>query len=116
MRISSVLILIAAEVTQALGSSILKYAMIYRKSPNPNTLAFWLIVLLALVCFGGGFPLYASSLARMKLSVAQPVFSATMFVLVTCISFIFFKETITALRIIGMVVIIIGIVMVVIQQ
>ena len=116
MRFVSLLILIAAGVTQAAGASILKYAMEYKKSPAPNLTTFWLLVLLALACFGAGFPLYASALSRMKLSVVQPVYSGMIFLLVTIASLIIFKETFSALRIVGMAVIVIGMVLVAFQS
>jgi multidrug transporter EmrE-like cation transporter len=115
MRFVSFLILVAAGVTQAAGASILKYAMEYRKSASPNMTVFWLVALLALACFGAGFPLYASALSRMKLSVVQPIYSGMIFLLVTIASLFIFKETFSVIRVVGMVVIVVGMVLVAFQ-
>jgi hypothetical protein len=58
------------------------------------------------------FPLFAIALSRTRLSVAQPVFSATSYVAVVAISLLLFREPLVFSKLIGICIISIGVVLV----
>lgn len=66
-------------------------------------------VWIGLVCFGIAFVLYAFSLTKLKLSVAYPIMTSAGFVIVSLFSHFLFKENLTVLKIVGMIVIAVGI-------
>jgi multidrug transporter EmrE-like cation transporter len=112
MNLVMTLIIIAAGVINAAGSALLKYAMIYRSGQNARVALFYVLIVLAMGLFAGGFPLYATALSRAKLSAAQPVFSATTYVATFLVSLLILKEPIVPLRVAGIAVIIAGITLV----
>ncbi len=64
---------------------------------------------LALLTFGAGFPLYTLGLAKLRLSTAQPVFSASMFISTALIAALLFKESIGIAQLLGIGLILSGI-------
>jgi multidrug transporter EmrE-like cation transporter len=112
MNMVLVLALVGAGVINAAGSSVMKYAMTLKSSGSPNVIAFWLLMLLSVSLYGGCFPLYAAALAKARLSVAQPIFSAASYLAVALTAVLFFNEPLTVLKTVGLAVIVIGIVMV----
>jgi multidrug transporter EmrE-like cation transporter len=112
MNVHPVVFLIAAGFMNAAGTAAIKYATTYRKLDNPSMAVYYLLFGVALVLYGASFPLFATALGRIKLSVGQPVFSATTFLVSTAVSLLLLKEAISLLQGLGMVVILAGIVMV----
>lgn len=113
MNLVSIVIIVAAGLINAAGSAVLKFGFAYRNAANSSVLIYWLIMLGAMLLFGGCFPLYAIGLSRSKLSTAQPVFSATSYVSIAVVSILFFKEALVPLKVAGIAAIIVGMVMVV---
>ena len=66
---------------------------------------FWL----ALAFYGVGFLSYTIALSRLELSKAYPVSSAAAIVAIATVSFLFFRESVDALKIIGLVLLVSGI-------
>ncbi|MCL4466019.1 MAG: EamA family transporter [Chloroflexi bacterium] len=98
---------------QGSGASVIKYATLYRRRQESRLAGFVLLMGLAFLLFGCGFPIYTYGVSLTKLSTAQPVFSATIFVTTTLASALFFRERLSLLRLAGMAAIIAGIVMVI---
>jgi len=113
MNVVSIAIIAAAGIINASGSAVLKYAMNYKAGPDPNMLRYGILVLAAMMLYGGCFPLYAMGLSRARLSTAQPTFSAVSYLSTTLIALLFFSEPFLPLKIGGLAVIIVGMVMVV---
>ncbi len=113
MNLSNTALIVSAGLINAAGSSVMKYAMSYRTTPAASTAVYWLLMLAAMTLYGGCFPLFAIGLSRSRLSVAQPVFSATSYVAIALVALFFFREAFAPLKIAGLVVIVAGIVMVV---
>jgi multidrug transporter EmrE-like cation transporter len=101
--------LAASAVVQASGSALMKYATSFKAGPFQSQPKFLAFTAAAMVLFGCGFPLYMVGLSRLKLSVAQPVFSASMFVVTTIIAMTFFRESIRAGQVVGLALILGGI-------
>ncbi len=112
MGLLSVASIVFAAIMNAAGSSILKYSSNYRALPNSKVDIYWLIFVGAIGLFGGSFPFYAYGLSKMRLSVAQPIFSVGSYVALALIAFFFFKDSYSILKIVGLVVIIGGVLMV----
>jgi multidrug transporter EmrE-like cation transporter len=106
-------LIICAGIINAAGSSVMKLATSFRSGPHQSMPAYYLLMALALCLFGGSFPIYASALSRAKLSVAQPVFSATSYLAVTLVSLLLFREPFAPLKVVGLAVIVVGMVLVV---
>jgi multidrug transporter EmrE-like cation transporter len=98
MNFVTALIIVAAGIINAGGSSLLKYATIYKGSPNARTALFSVLIAAAIALFTGGFPLYAMALSRAKLSAAQPVFSATTYIATFIVSLLILREPLVPLR------------------
>ena len=113
MDIVSFLVLVGSGLVQGSGSVLVKYATLYRESANTSQSGFILMIALAMILFTTGGLLFARGLSRMKLSVAQPVFSATIFLMVTACSVLVFHEQLSILQLAGMATIIGGIVLVI---
>jgi multidrug transporter EmrE-like cation transporter len=108
VSILSILLVVGAGAINAAGSSLMKYAMTYRSGAGHNGTVFALIMIVAMGLFGGGFPLYAIGLSRTRLSVAQPVFSATAYLSVTLVSVLLLKEAFAPIKLAGLAAIVIG--------
>lgn len=66
---------------------------------------FWV----SLALYGVGFLSYTIALSKLELSKAYPVSSAAAIVMIAAVSFLFFKESLDAMKIIGLVLLISGI-------
>ena len=62
-----------------------------------------------LSCFGLAFILYSAVLSRLDLSMAYPIMTGAGFVLVVAASAVFFNETVSPLRLVGITAILVGI-------
>ena len=114
MELDSLLVLIGSGLIQALGSVLVKYATLPGQAESASRSWFFLEVGLAMILFTAGGLLFARGLARLRLSVAQPVFSATVFLAVTLGSVLLFHEQLSPFQLAGMATIIGGIVLVII--
>ncbi len=112
MNIFLFLMIVGAGAVNAGGSALLKYAMTYKAGEHPSMTLYWLLVAAAMALFGGGFPLYAAALGRARLSIAQPIFSATTYLATLLVSLLILKEPLAPLKIAGLAVIITGITLV----
>lgn len=106
-------VLVSAGLVQGSGASVMKYATLYRRRAGTGKSGFMLLLLLALLLFGCGFPIYTYGVSMTKLSTAQPVLSATIFLTTTLASVLLFRERLSLLQVLGMCAIITGILMVV---
>ena len=66
---------------------------------------FWL----ALALYAVGFLSYTIALSKLELSKAYPVSSAAAIVMIAAISFLFFKESLDAMKVIGLALLVVGI-------
>ncbi len=66
---------------------------------------FWL----ALALYAVGFLSYTIALSRLELSKAYPVSSAAAIVLIAAVSFLFFKESLDTLKVVGLALLVAGI-------
>jgi len=112
MNLFPLLVLVAAGLVQGSGASVMKYATLYRKRARSRRLQFALLLGLAFAMFLCGFPIYTYGVSLTKLSTAQPVFSATIFLTTTLAAVLLFEERLSVLRAVGMAAIIGGILMV----
>ena len=112
MNVLTIGSIVFAAVMNAAGSSVLKFASNYRGSPGSKSGLYVLLFLGAMAIFGGSFPFYAYGLSKMRLSVAQPIFSVGSYVALALIAFFFFNDSYSPLKIAGLVVIVAGVLMV----
>jgi multidrug transporter EmrE-like cation transporter len=98
---------------QASASALIKYGMSAVKA-NPADKGYFLYFGLAMLCYCASFPIYTFCLSRLKLAVAQPVVSGSMFAYTILISLLFFKESLALYKIAGFAAIVGGIIIVVI--
>lgn len=112
----SLTLILASAVTNALGSTVMKFAYggdsqmvtsgligaFLRILLNP-----WIIVGLGM--FGVSFFFMAAALSRTDLTLAYPLMSGVVYLLLLFIGLFFFKEDITVLRVAGMSFVLIGI-------
>ncbi len=114
----SLLLLIASAMTNALGSTVMKHAYggdtsilssgiiagVFKILLNP-----WIIV--GLGVFGVSFFFMAAALSRTDLTLAYPMMSGLVYIILIFVGFFIFKEKITVLRIMGIGTILLGITM-----
>ena len=114
----SLMLLIASAVTNALGSTVMKHAYggdtsivssgliagIFKILLNP-----WIIIGLGM--FGISFFFMAAALSRTDLTLAYPMMSGLVYIILLFVGFFIFREKITMLRIMGIGAILIGITM-----
>ncbi|MCE5201806.1 MAG: hypothetical protein LLF78_04770 [Synergistaceae bacterium] len=120
---AGLLLIIASAVTNAMGSTVMKHAYggdasmvssgivgaFLRILLNP-----WIIV--GLGFFGISFFFMAASLSRTDLTLAYPLMSGLVYLILLFIGFFIFKEKITVIRIIGMGLILFGITLLTIKS
>ncbi len=110
------LVLTIAIVTNALANVFVKMgASSFSEEKFPELFIHYLkniYIWLGLFCFGLGFVFYSMLLTKAKLSVAYPIMTSAVFVIVSILSSILFKESFSVYRIAGIVIIAIGIWMV----
>ncbi len=114
----SLMLLIASAVTNALGSTVMKHAYggdtsivssgliagIFKILLNP-----WIIIGLGM--FGISFFFMAAALSRTDLTLAYPMMSGLVYIILLFVGFFIFREKITMLRIMGIGAILLGITM-----
>jgi len=114
----SLLLLIVSAITNALGSTVMKHAYggdssivssgmiagIFKILLNP-----WIIVGLGM--FGISFFFMAAALSRTDLTLAYPMMSGLVYLILLFVGFFIFKEKITMMRIMGIGAILLGITM-----
>jgi Membrane transporters of cations and cationic drugs len=115
MNIAPFAALAGSAIVQASGSAVMKLATAANAGPAPNRGRFLLLAFAAMALFGCGFPLYMVGLSKLKLSVAQPIFSASMFLATTGIALVFFREAMGLRQAIGLALIVGGIALVAIR-
>ena len=96
-------LILASAGTNALGSTVMKIAL------NP-----WIVIGLGL--FGISFFFMAAALSRAELTLAYPLMSGIVYLLLLAIGFFIFHEKITLMRIGGMAFILAGITMLAIKS
>lgn len=102
MRKKSFCFIVLGAIIQGIGVALLKNGMeeatinLFHRIPG--------VILMI-----SGFPLYTVGLKSSKLSVAQPLFSTTLFLVGTLLSVLIFHETIRMNQIIGIIVILGGV-------
>lgn len=111
--VAALLVLVGSGLLQGLGSVLVKYATAFGAGDRGGG-AFVAIIGLAMVLFTIGGLSFARGLSRLKLSIAQPIFSATIFLMVTLCSVVLFHEQLSALQLAGMATILGGILLVII--
>ncbi len=114
----SLLLLIASAMTNALGSTVMKHAYGGDTSILSSgiiagvfkiLLNTWIIVGLGM--FGVSFFFMAAALSRTDLTLAYPMMSGLVYIILIFVGFFIFKEKITVLRIMGIGTILLGITM-----
>ncbi len=113
MNYKAIVTIIFGACIQSSGSAILKYATSMIKSQYHNNTYCALGFIAAILLFCCGFPLYSRGLSKLKISIAQPVFSSTMFLVSTLISLLVFKDKIAVHQIAGLFAIIAGVTVVI---
>jgi multidrug transporter EmrE-like cation transporter len=66
---------------------------------------FWL----SMACYGVGFMFYAVALSKVELSKAYPVSSAAAVILIAAVSLLFFRESLDAVKLVGLALLVAGI-------
>jgi len=114
LNIYNVVVLLCAIVLNASANILLKLGI--RSVPeNVGMLKLLkaalgnLYIYLGLLCFGMAFIAYTIVLNKMKLSVAYPIMTTSGFVIVSIASVVLFGEHISALKIVALAVILVGI-------
>lgn len=117
--LQSYLLLLSAVVTAVASQFLFKKGMEGMGAVDFSLANFWLVaknalksplILTGLVSYGVSFILWLFVLSRLKLSIAYP-FTALNIVLVTVVSYLFLKESISILQIVSIVLICTGIVL-----
>lgn len=112
----SLMLIVASAATNALGSTVMKHAYggdasmvssgivgaFIRILLNP-----WIVI--GLGFFGISFFLMAAALSRTDLTLAYPMMSGIVYLLLLFVGLFIFKEKITTLRVLGMSFILVGI-------
>lgn len=113
MNYKAVITVVFGGCIQASGSAVLKLATLMLKSPEHSITLCVLTFIAAMVLFCCGFPLYSRGLSKLRISIAQPVFSSTMFLVSTLISLLAFKNQMAAHQFAGLFTIIAGVIVVI---
>ncbi len=114
-RLGMVLVALSA-VFNASASSMMKIGFGHQQDLLDEGFlqAAWRIVsnpwaAIGVICFGVSFMFMSAALSRVDLSVAYPVMSGLVFLLVLGVSAFFFSETITFMRLMGVLLILSGV-------
>ena len=102
MVLKSIFVIIIGAIVQAIGVASLKHGM----GNSSNNL---LIIIFAFTLMVLGFFLYNIGLKRIKLSVAQPLFSTTLFFSCTLLSIFVMHDSIKINQIAGMMILLVGV-------
>ena len=119
----SLFLILSSAVTNALGSTIMKFV---NGGKDGLVISGWLEtflkillnpwIILGLGMFGVSFFFMAAALSRTDLTLAYPIMSAAVYMLLLITGILIFKENITFLRILGMSFILIGITLLTIKN
>jgi multidrug transporter EmrE-like cation transporter len=112
-KVLPIALIFVTTLIQASATAMIKYGMALMKA-NPADRTTILVFAVAMLLYCASFPIYTFCLSKLKLSVAQPVVSGSMFLYTILISILFFKESLALYKIAGFAAIIGGIVIVVI--
>lgn len=112
-QLQSVFLIFFVTLLSSSGSGMTKYAVTLLKS-NAGNSWFILALVAGILLYLASLPIYIRCLSRLKLSVAQPVFSGSMFMYTILISVLIFKESFAIYKIAGFAAIFAGIIIVVI--
>lgn len=114
-RFGTVLIVCSA-IFNATASSLMKKGFGHQQDLLDR--GFWQAVLrivsnpwavVGVICFGVSFMFMSAALSRVDLSVAYPVMSGLVFLMVLGVSVLFFSETVTVTRVMGILLILSGV-------
>ncbi len=112
----TLLLLAGSAVFNAGANTLMKYAFGYKEELLQGSVLTVVsrillnpFALLGIGCFGISFMFLSAALTKTDLSVAYPVMSGLVYVLVLAVSVLLFSEQVTVLRIAGMAVILLGI-------
>lgn len=109
---SGYLFLALAFVLNSLGTVFVKMHAVHGFKSAGNIVTLFLgnvFFLGALLMFALNLVSYSLALSRLPLSVAYPVMTVASFIIVNTFSYFYFKETITAMQVVGYVLILLGI-------
>lgn len=98
---------------QASAGAMIKYGMILYKA-NSGGKEYILLFSISMFIYCAVFPLYTYCLSKLKLAVAQPVISGSVFLYTMLISLLYFKESFALYKVAGFAAIVGGIITVVI--
>ncbi|MEJ5228900.1 MAG: SMR family transporter [Pseudothermotoga sp.] len=108
-----ILLLITAIVANALANVLVKVGALSLETKGFRQLlmsaARNVYIWLGLICFGLAFIFYTMVLTKAKLSVAYPIMTSAGFVIVSLFSYFLFKENFSFWKILGILIIAIGI-------
>lgn len=96
---------------QASASALIKYGMTLLNTMPQNKI-YIAVFAGAMLLYCASFPIYAYCLSKLKLGIAQPVVSGSMFLYTIMISLLFFKESFALYKLAGFAAIIGGIIVV----
>lgn len=102
MNLKSFCFIISGAIIQSIGIATIKIKM-----GASDTNLFYLITAILLILIG--FKLYNLGMKSIKLSVAQPLFSTTLFLTSNLISLFILHETIRLNQILGTIIILVGV-------
>lgn len=111
-----ILLLMISAIMQALAVATMKKASALAKEKTEvlgKRHSKILLMAITMILFAVSFPLYAIGLSGINLAIAQPVFSASIFVATIVLSVLLFHERVNVQRIAGISVIISGIITVI---
>lgn len=115
----SLILLLCSAASNAMGSTIMKYAYGGETSLLSSGIVSAFIkillnpwIILGMGAFGASFFFMAAALSRTDLTLAYPLMSSFVYVILFIIGFFFFHEQITLTRVSGMVFILVGIMLI----
>ena len=112
LLILDIFLTLAAQVSLRIGAARLDsvgFSIILEPLRNP-------FILSGLILYAVSFFLYVFILSKLRLNIVYPVATGTILVLITLISYTFFKETLTLIQGIGIVAILIGTILVLLPK
>lgn len=110
-RVKPISLIFLTTLLQASASALIKYGMNLLNN-NPSDKIYIAAFAGAMLLYCGAFPIYAYCLSKLKLGIAQPLVSGSMFMYTIIISLLFFRESFALYKIAGFAAVIGGIVVV----
>lgn len=116
-----ILIFAVAVVANAIGTILIKVGSSKIAGINLSPASIWSVVSNIHIIAGASlyvasFPAYSYILQKMNISVAYPIFTSAAFAAVVLISALFLKESLTVLQFFGLVLVVGGIILLVMQR